>query len=272
MTEKVILYIEDNAHNRRIVRKLLTIYGYTIIEAEDGRDAQAKIADVINCGPIKLLFNQKPLSVEPVVIMGGQRVSMDACVADRAQIQATSPTIKEILSAQGFNTNEAVEKQILVNVNNQPHLLTQRNFTLLVNGKSASLDAQVSQSDQIEFYPEQPTFYRIRDVVEIPTQRQHLRVNVDGRDIDIELDAMQVFMNGRQVKADDPLVDRADIRVYHVNQRRIMLSEIFRYIDLDPNSIKGKALRLLVDNQPAGFTTPLEDGSVVRIVLEDLNR
>lgn len=36
MNEKIILYIEDNVHNRRIVRKLLSIFGYTIIEAADG--------------------------------------------------------------------------------------------------------------------------------------------------------------------------------------------------------------------------------------------
>lgn len=36
MEQKVILHIEDNFHNRRIVRKVLTAHGYTIIEAEDG--------------------------------------------------------------------------------------------------------------------------------------------------------------------------------------------------------------------------------------------
>jgi len=36
MEQKIILYIEDNLHNRRIVRKILQSRGYTIIEAEDG--------------------------------------------------------------------------------------------------------------------------------------------------------------------------------------------------------------------------------------------
>ncbi len=46
MTEKIILYIEDNAHNRRIVRKLLAIDGYTIIEAEDGLQGYEMIRDM----------------------------------------------------------------------------------------------------------------------------------------------------------------------------------------------------------------------------------
>jgi two-component system cell cycle response regulator DivK len=36
MSDKNILYIEDNFHNRRIVRKILTSRGYHMIEAEDG--------------------------------------------------------------------------------------------------------------------------------------------------------------------------------------------------------------------------------------------
>jgi two-component system cell cycle response regulator DivK len=36
MDQKKILYIEDNFHNRRIVRKMLQSRGYMMIEAEDG--------------------------------------------------------------------------------------------------------------------------------------------------------------------------------------------------------------------------------------------
>jgi CheY-like chemotaxis protein len=34
--QKTVLYIEDNFHNRRIVRKLLKSRGITLLEAEDG--------------------------------------------------------------------------------------------------------------------------------------------------------------------------------------------------------------------------------------------
>ncbi|MBA3532605.1 MAG: response regulator [Ardenticatenales bacterium] len=36
MDAKTVLYIEDNFHNRRLVRKILESRGYTVIEAEDG--------------------------------------------------------------------------------------------------------------------------------------------------------------------------------------------------------------------------------------------
>lgn len=46
MSEKLILYIEDNAHNRRIVRKILTVYGYKVVEAEDGLQGYEMIRDL----------------------------------------------------------------------------------------------------------------------------------------------------------------------------------------------------------------------------------
>jgi two-component system cell cycle response regulator DivK len=36
MDQKMVLYIEDNYHNRRLVRKILESRGYSLVEAEDG--------------------------------------------------------------------------------------------------------------------------------------------------------------------------------------------------------------------------------------------
>lgn len=41
--DKTILYIEDNFHNRRIVRKILDSRGYNILEAEDGINGLAMV-------------------------------------------------------------------------------------------------------------------------------------------------------------------------------------------------------------------------------------
>ncbi|MBN1179473.1 MAG: response regulator [Anaerolineae bacterium] len=45
MDQKTVLYIEDNFHNRRIVRKLLQSRGYTVVEAEDGITGLAMVRE-----------------------------------------------------------------------------------------------------------------------------------------------------------------------------------------------------------------------------------
>jgi two-component system cell cycle response regulator DivK len=44
--EKTILYIEDNPHNRRLVRRILQRSGYTLIEAEDGVSGYAMVREL----------------------------------------------------------------------------------------------------------------------------------------------------------------------------------------------------------------------------------
>ena len=46
MSKKHILHIEDNFHNRRIVRKILQSRGYTVIEAEDGITGLAMVREL----------------------------------------------------------------------------------------------------------------------------------------------------------------------------------------------------------------------------------
>lgn len=43
MSDRVVLYIEDNIHNRRLVNKILTSRGYSVVEAEDGESGLEKV-------------------------------------------------------------------------------------------------------------------------------------------------------------------------------------------------------------------------------------
>ncbi|MFH1577807.1 MAG: cell division FtsA domain-containing protein [Candidatus Omnitrophota bacterium] len=241
-------------------------------EAKDGEDASSLIRDLIDIKSIVVIFNQELIQVMPPVIMNDKSVGPDALVVDRAVIVTRELTLRDILAYKGIDLERLFEKQILVNVNNQPHLLTQRNFILSINNQNVNLDTTVKDNDAICFNLESPTFYKIKDVITIPEVSGQMRINVDGRDIDIGFEPMQIFMNGRQVKPEEFLVDGADIKVYHLQERRVLLSEIFKYITLDPERLKGKTMKILVNNMPAGFTTPLADGSQVRIIFEDLGK
>ncbi len=46
MEQKTVLYIEDNPHNRRLVRRTLERRGYTLIEAEDGESGLRMVQEL----------------------------------------------------------------------------------------------------------------------------------------------------------------------------------------------------------------------------------
>ena len=238
-------------------------------EAIDGEDAAIIIKDLVGIRPVEIIFNQENCAVTPPVIMNGEVVGLDTPVVDRANIKTDGLKISAVLKFKGLSLESLSERQILVNINGVPKILTQRNFTLRLNGKAASLDTEIKPKDAIEFCPDLPTYYKISDVVEIPEGASHIRINVDGQDIDVRIEPIQIFMNGRQVKPEEFLIDGADIKVYYLKERRMLLSEIFRYIDVDPQKAVGKTIKIWVNDTPAGFTTPLFEGSKVRILFED---
>jgi hypothetical protein len=201
--------------------------------------------------------------------MNGEVAGVDTPVVDRANIKTDGLKISAVLKFKGLSLESLSERQILVNINGVPKILTQRNFTLRLNGKAASLDTEIKPKDAIEFCPDLPTYYKISDVVEIPQGQSQIRINVDGQDIDVRIEPIQIFMNGRQVKPEEFLIDGADIKVYYLKERRMLLSEIFRYIDVDLQKVVGKTIKIWVNDTPAGFTTPLFEGSKVRILFED---
>lgn len=89
MQEKTVLYIEDNAHNRRIVRKILSVFGYTVIEAEDGLRGYEMIRDMKP--PLVLLDISLP-TMDGIQIVG--KVKADDALAHIPVIALTASAMR----------------------------------------------------------------------------------------------------------------------------------------------------------------------------------
>ncbi|MFH0790290.1 MAG: cell division FtsA domain-containing protein [Candidatus Omnitrophota bacterium] len=237
-------------------------------EAVNGQDAHALIKDLLEIKPMRVVFNQEDVQFIPSVVMNGEEVNLDREVFDRADIRIFPPKIKDVLKFKEIKLEDLSERQILVNINGVPKILTQASFTLRLNGNISGIDTEVKENDIIEFSPA-PTFYRVEDIVDIPLNYDKMAVNVNGRDIEIEIEPVQIFMNGRRVSPKEFLIDGAEIKIYYLKERHMLLSEIFRYIDIDPRKAVGKRMKILVNDLPAGFTTQLTEGSKVEIVFEE---
>lgn len=238
-------------------------------EAVDGRDASCLVKDLIQPLPLSVIFNREILQIEPQVMMNQQEVSLEAQVVDRADIGLKPFKISDVLKFKGINLSELSERQILVNINAVPKVLTQRNFTVYLNGKAAGLESELKENDAIEFSLTTPAFYKIKDIVVLPQRSEKIHIDLDGRELEMDAALVEIRMNGQRVSPEEFLIDGADIKVYSLEERRVLLSEIFRYIEFDPQRSLGKRMKILVNDLPAGFTTPLADGAKIRILFEE---
>jgi cell division protein FtsA len=238
-------------------------------EALNGQDARATVGDLVKPEPVSVNFNGRLRQYFSEVLMDGKPTRGDIEVIDRANIELLPVRAKDVLKSESVNLDALSERQVLVNINGSPKILPQRNFTLLINGKSGDLQTEINQQDKIEFSSAEPTYFRVKDVVDMASGFEKMHISVDNRDIEVTIEKVQVFMNGHRVKPEEFLIDGADIQVYYIKERKVLLSEIFKYIEIDPQKIAGKRMRITVNDTPAGFTTPLEDGSRVRLLFEE---
>ncbi len=239
------------------------------VEAINGEDARASLYDLVKSAPVKINFNGTERQYFAPVMMDGRQASSDAEVLDRANIEILPLRARDVLKSENVSLESLSERQILVNINGSPKILPQRNFTLFINGKSGDLDTEIKPQDEIRFSSDSPTYYRVKDVVDTSAGFDKMHISVDNRDIEVVVERVQIFMNGHQVSAEEFLIDRSDIRVYYIKERKVILSEIFKYIEVDPQKVVGKRMKILVNDAPAGFTTPLVDGSRVKFLFEE---
>ena len=86
-------------------------------------------------------------------MMNEKEVSLDTEILDRSHIRVLTLKAKDILKQKGLKPENLNQRQILVNINDNPKVLTQSNFTLKVNEKSANLETEIKPQDIIEFTP-----------------------------------------------------------------------------------------------------------------------
>jgi len=237
--------------------------------AVNGQDATATVGEILDVVYRRLNFNGQSIEITAPVMMDGRPVPLDEPVHDRAVIEVASLSVADVLRSQGVAMDDLRERQVLINVNGAPKIIPQRNFSVALNGQPCALDTEVKPLDSLEFAFGGETNFRVRDVVEAAEGFDTMRITVDDKDVSLMINRSQVLMNGRTVSADEFIIDGADIRVYGIKEKKVLLSDIFRYIDIDPQQVVGKRIRIFVDDAPAGFTTPISDGSRVRLLFEE---
>ncbi len=243
-----------------------------LTEARDGADAKAVVGDILNPAAVKVIFNNGIMDAAAPVFCNGVEAGLSDDLPDRAKLSTGPLTARRVLRMAGVDTCKLSERHILVNVNGTPRVLSQRNYTLKVNTRQVEPECAICPGDVIEFSSDLPMFYRVRDVIDIPEGPDSITVNINGSDVVMGISKAQVFMNGREVKSDEFLIDGADITVYHSRRQQVLLSEVFKYFEVDPAKVFGKRMRFFVDDAPAGFTTRVPDGARVKILFEDRNQ
>jgi len=235
-------------------------------EAQDGQDAYALVRDVIAEYIVHCTVNGEPVECAPQVVVNGSPAGLDTLLTDRVSVECSSEvTASDALKCAGIDISGLQEREIVVMVNKEPRVLSQSNFLLKIDEKQSCLRSPVKPGSVVDFQPNKTSFYKVRDVVEIPASGKSVSVVLNGQQHIIKGASGKIFMNGHLVDPDEFLIDRAEITTRRAENVPPTVSQVLEHLSFRPEEQKGKLIKIVVDGHPGGFTTELSDGMEIMI-------
>lgn len=235
-------------------------------EAQDGVDALLTPERLTAPKPRWCVVNDQPLELELVLAQHGEPVPAGTRLADRAELEwVSAQTLAELVPECGSVSNGGTAYK--VRVNGQVREVSGPGRRLNANGRPVGPAYRPRSDDRIEWQPAAQAAVCLRDLVTVQPGGRTITVEVNGQTRTLDAGGSRVRVNGRLADSlDETVPDQAEVVVEAASNGPI-LSQVLEGLPLtppDPPSV----LKLRVNGQEAGFTTPLTDGARVEVYFE----
>lgn len=238
-------------------------------EAAHGTDGEATIGSILSLyRGKKIVLNGKETFLGPHVYMNGEPVTLETPIVDLAKVVIKPElTLRELLQKHFFG--EYTEgASISVIINSEQQILRQKNFDLLINGVTASLDSPLHEGDIIEYKSVKDQNYQVRDVLPMVPRGRGFTVRVNGQEYLIEGQQGKLLLNGQEASLDDVIRNGADIRTMPGKDAELIMVDLLRYVPLNVEQNPNKKLKMLLNGKEAQFATVLSQEADVQIYFE----
>ncbi|HZK43011.1 MAG TPA: pilus assembly protein PilM [Syntrophomonadaceae bacterium] len=242
------------------------IYEEDVIEFErgrDGKDAKILVEDLLSNSLGGYVYvNDEKLKLDIIVFINGKRAKLDEEIPDRAKVEFNLVNnIKNILLFHGIPRVYLQKHEFNFYLNGEKTTFKWSPITVMIEDEIVGLDKEVNLNDQI-YYTYQNLKPKIKDVL-YKQNDMYIKVEVNGEIVDLEITNPQVICAGQIVSVDEELQD--NMRLEFDNQScSAILSDIFKVINIKPSSTK--RLKIIVDGENAGFTTPIFNDSKIELI------
>ncbi|MDD2509553.1 MAG: cell division FtsA domain-containing protein [Syntrophomonas sp.] len=235
------------------------------IPGKDGKEARVMLQDLLSLSEGEVFVNGEPLHLKPLVLINGQEVKPDQAIPDRSQVVFRAVnSLANILNLAGVGEHWLQEKTYHYYINDEERSLLWVPVKVLVNGEPGQLKQEVAFGSQVSFSLSQLR-PQIKDACS-DLEDLRLQVKVNGQTLSLEGKGALIKLQDRVVNLEEELEDGAHLLI-DKGKSSAILSDIFRFFEME-TSMTGR-LKMKVDGEEAGFTTPIFNSSVVEIVWEE---
>lgn len=235
------------------------------VRGEDGQEAIIRVEDLVpNSKAVLVYINDEPLELEPMVLINGNVAKYDEEIPDRAKVEYRQvDNIYNVLSLSGVPDDYLQEKTYTYYLNDQLVEFKWRPITVTLNDKRVDIHEQVKHNDRIYY-----TYKNLKPKIKDGLSNHYVNnimVEVNGESVTLEISDTPIMCNSKPISTDEEIVNNMRLELAETKSSGI-LSDIFKVIKIEPVS-QGR-LKIVVDGEEAGFTTPIFDGSKIELTWE----
>ncbi len=221
--------------------------------AISGKDAEYYLYEVVSPISLRALITDEVISFYPKIKLNGLENTSNVKLNDGDRIELPKVKVQDILeflrsdipTLEFFYNNEYKEMDVGV-------------VRIIKDGSELSKDNFVEFGDTLEYAIEYREI-KIKDLPEI--NRLTILIKLNGEQKLLSKDG-SLFMVNETVVSPEYLIKNGDkIKAVIQDEQNFIMADVLRLFDLDIRKIK--RYTLLKNNQPSGFTEPLEPGDEI---------
>lgn len=236
----------------------------TFKPGQDGEEAHITGRDLVPAIKGQVRVNGEVFDMQPVIIINGETCDPDKEIPDRARVEFRNVnSLVNILRLSGVDDYWLQEKTYKYYLDEGEVSIKWLPLEISVNGVQAEIQQQVEPGASLT-YSRKPLRPCVNDL--LGKHDLAINVTVNGKAIRLAGKGAGIEVNGQAVSADYELPDGAYIKINR-NQSGAILSDIFNVIEIKPAA--NAKLIIKADGQPAGFTTPIHEGTKIELNWEE---
>jgi len=223
----------------------------------NGNDAKAQVKDVVSVNPPKkIIYNGIEEEFKSLVYIDNKIVTDEDWLFDGCKLEIIdNNTLYDLLLSKGIEVTK-IKKKIIRIQGELREVFS--DIEIRINNQLIKENCLIADSDRIDLTERK---ILVRD---LKIEPKPLVFYVNGKELLYKPHDIKIYNKGREVSLEEPVENGMDLQIREP-VRKLILSEIFPYLNLQEEAIPRGKLIMQVNNKDAEFTTEIIPGDHITV-------
>ena len=223
----------------------------------NGNDAKAQVKDVVSLNPPKSIYwNGIEEEFRSQIYIDKKMATEEDWLYDGCKLVVIeNNTLFDLLLSKGIDLAKVRKKTIRVQGELKEVF---SDIEIKVNDRLTKENCLIEDSDRIELSERKVL------IKDLNIEPKPLIFYVNGKELLYKPQDIKIYNKGKEISFEDPVENGMDLQIRQ-STRKLILSEIFPYLNLQEQAIPHGRLIMQVNNKDADFTTEIIPGDHITV-------